>query len=90
MKLETIISCRTDIYFDYQLIDVATEKILVDRVYDKAYEKSNKEEWEEYYQFEQYKSFAAQFWGRYNFARENTAMRNEYDFSSAKRNPYTT
>lgn len=46
MKLETIISCRTDIYFDYQLIDVATEKILVDRVYDKAYEKSNKEECE--------------------------------------------
>lgn len=28
MKLETIVSCRTDIYFDYQLIDVATEKIL--------------------------------------------------------------
>ena len=41
MKLETIISCRTDIYFDYQLIDAATGKILVDRVYDKAYEKSN-------------------------------------------------
>ena len=38
MKLETIVSCRTDIYFDYQLIDVATEKILVDRVYDKAYD----------------------------------------------------
>lgn len=62
MKLETIISCRTDIYFDYQLIDVATEKILVDRVYDKAYEKSNKEEWEEYYQFEQYKHWTVKKW----------------------------
>lgn len=30
------------------------------------------------------------FWGRYNLARENTAMRNEYDFSGAKRSPYTT
>ena len=29
------------------------------------------------------------FCGRYNFARKNTAMRNEYDFSGAK-NPYTT
>lgn len=29
------------------------------------------------------------FCGRYNFARENTAMHNEYDFSGAK-NPYTT
>ena len=62
MKLETIISCRTDIYFDYQLIDAATGKILVDRVYDKAYEKSNKEEWEEYYQFEQYKHWAVKKW----------------------------
>lgn len=62
MKLETIISCRTDIYFDYQLIDVATEKILVDRVYDKAYEKSNKKEWEEYYQFEQYKHWTVKKW----------------------------
>lgn len=62
MKLETIISCRTDIYFDYQLIDVATKKILVDRVYDKAYEKSNKEEWEEYYQFEQYKHWTVKKW----------------------------
>lgn len=58
MKLETIISCRTDIYFDYQLIDAATRKILVDRVYDKVYKKSNKEEWKEYYQFEQYKHWA--------------------------------
>lgn len=62
MKLETIISCRTDIYFDYQLIDVATGKILVDRIYDKAYEKSNKEEWKEYYQFEQYKHWAVKKW----------------------------
>ena len=62
MKLETIISCRTDIYFDYQLIDVATEKILVDRVYDKAYEKSNKEEWEEYYRFEPYKHWTVKEW----------------------------
>ena len=62
MKLETIVSCRTYIYFDYQLIDVATEKILVDRVYDKAYEKSNKEEWEEYYQFEQYKRRTVKKW----------------------------
>ena len=45
---------------------------------------------EECYKAVDIKSFAAQFWGRYNFARENTAMRNEYDFSSAKRNPYTT
>lgn len=42
MKLETIVSCRTDIYFDYQLIDAMTGKILVDRVYDKTYKKSNK------------------------------------------------
>ncbi len=52
MKLETIVSCRTDIYFDYQLIDAMTGKILVDRVYDKTYKKSNKKEWEEYYRFE--------------------------------------
>ena len=45
---------------------------------------------EEYYKAVDVKSFAALFWGKYNFARENTAMRNEYDFSSAKRNPYTT
>lgn len=45
---------------------------------------------EECYKAVDIKCFAAQFWGRYNFARENTAMRNEYDFSSAKRNPYTT
>lgn len=45
---------------------------------------------EECYKAVDIKSFAAQFLGRYNFARENTAMRNEYDFSSAKRNPYTT
>ena len=45
---------------------------------------------EECYKAVDIKSFAAQFWGRYNFARENTAMRNEYDFSGAKRNPYTT
>ena len=44
---------------------------------------------EECYKAVDIKSFAAQFWGRYNFARENTAMRNEYDFSGAK-NPYTT
>lgn len=62
MKLETIISSRTDIYFDYQLIDAMTGKILVDRVYDKAYEKSNKEEWEEYYQFEQYKRWTVKKW----------------------------
>ena len=55
MKLETIVSCRTDIYFDYQLIDAMTGKILVDRVYDKTYKKSNKKEWEEYYRFEPYK-----------------------------------
>lgn len=35
-------------------------------------------------------SFAAQFWGRYNFTRESSTMRNEYDFSGAKRSPYTT
>lgn len=45
---------------------------------------------EECYKAVDIKSFAAQFLGRYNFARENTAMRNEYDFSSAKRNQYTT
>ena len=50
MKLETIISCRTDIYFDYQLIDAATGKKLLDRV------------WEEYYQFEQYKHWAVKKW----------------------------
>lgn len=45
---------------------------------------------EECYKAVDIKSFAAQFLGRYNFARENTAMRNEYDFSSAKRNQHTT
>lgn len=45
---------------------------------------------EECYKAVDIKSFAAQFWGRYNIARENTAMRNEYDFSGAKRSPYTT
>lgn len=45
---------------------------------------------EECYKAVDIKSFAAQFWGRYNLARENTAMRNEYDFSGAKRSPYTT
>lgn len=62
MKLETIVSCRTDIYFDYQLIDAMTEKILVDRVYDKTYKKSNKKEWEEYYRFEPYKHWTVKEW----------------------------
>lgn len=62
MKLETIVSCRTDIYFDYQLIDAMTGKILVDRVYDKTYKKSNKKEWEEYYRFEPYKHWTVKGW----------------------------
>ena len=62
MKPETIISCRTDIYFDYQLIDAMTGKILVDRVYDKTYKKSNKKEWEEYYRFEPYKHWTVKEW----------------------------
>ena len=62
MKLETIVSCRTDIYFDYQLIDAMTGKILVDRVYDKTYKKSNKKEWEEYYRFEPYKHWTVKEW----------------------------
>ena len=62
MKLETIVSCRTDIYFDYQLIDAMTGKILVDRVYDKTYKKSNKKEWEEYYRFEPYKHWTIKEW----------------------------
>lgn len=62
MKLETIISSRTDIYFDYQLIDAITGKILVDRVYDKTYKKSNKKEWEEYYRFEPYKHWTVKEW----------------------------
>lgn len=62
MKLETIVSCRTDIYFDYQLIDAMTGKILVDRVYDKTYKKSNKKEWEEYYRFEPYKHWTVMEW----------------------------
>lgn len=62
MKLETIVSCRTDIYFDYQLIDAMTGKILVDRVYDKTYKKSNKKEWEEYYRFEPYKRWTVKEW----------------------------
>lgn len=62
MKLETIISCRADIYFDYQLIDAATGEILVDRVYDRTYKKSNKEEGEEYYQFEPYKHWTVKEW----------------------------
>lgn len=62
LKLETIISCRTDIYFDYQLIDAATGEILVDRVYDRTYKKSNKEELEEDYQFEPYKHWAVKKW----------------------------
>lgn len=62
MKLETIVSCRTDIYFDYQLIDAMTGKILVDRVYDKTYKKSNKKEWEEYYRFEPYKHCTVKEW----------------------------
>lgn len=62
MKLETIVSCRTDIYFDYQLIDAMTGKILVDRVYDKTYKKSNKKEWEEYYRFKPYKHWTVKEW----------------------------
>ena len=62
MKLETIVSCRTDIYFDYQLVDAMTGKILVDRVYDKTYKKSNKKEWEEYYRFEPYKHWTVKEW----------------------------
>ena len=62
MKLETIVNCRTDIYFDYQLIDAMTGKILVDRVYDKTYKKSNKKEWEEYYRFEPYKHWTVKEW----------------------------
>ena len=62
MKLETIVSCRTDIYFDYQLIDAMTGKILVDRVYDKTYKKSNKKEWEEYYRFAPYKHWTVKEW----------------------------
>lgn len=62
MKLETVVSCRTDIYFDYQLIDAMTGKILVDRVYDKTYKKSNKKEWEEYYRFEPYKHWTVKEW----------------------------
>lgn len=62
MKLETIVSCRTDIYFDYQLIDAMTGKILVDRVYDKTYKKSNKKEWEEYHRFEPYKHWTVKEW----------------------------
>lgn len=62
MKLETIVSCRTDIYFDYQLIDAMTGKILVDRVYDKTYKNSNKKEWKEYYRFEPYKHWTVKEW----------------------------
>ena len=45
---------------------------------------------EECYKAVDIKSFAAQFWGRYNFTRESSTMRNEYDFGGAQRNPYTT
>ena len=45
---------------------------------------------EECYKAVDIKSFAAQFWGRYNFTRESSTMRNEYDFGGAQRSPYTT
>ena len=40
MKLKTIMACGRDVYFDYQLIDDRTGKILVDRVCDKTNRKS--------------------------------------------------
>lgn len=85
MKLETIVSCRTDIYFDYQLIDAMTGKILVDRVYDKTYKKSNKKEWEEYYQFEQYKRWTVKKWrvveGKMVFYIASTKQKSRPTFS---------
>lgn len=80
-----------------KLVEEAYEQVLRERHLKpssegkQAYLLSYEPSWlEECYKAVDIKSFAAQFWGRYNFARENTAMRNEYDFSSAKRNPYTT
>ena len=45
MKLKAIMACGRDVYFDYQLIDDRTGKILVDRVCDKTNSKSGDEEW---------------------------------------------
>lgn len=44
MKLEAIMACGRDVYFDYQLIDALTGKTLVDRVCDKTNIKSGDEE----------------------------------------------
>ena len=44
--------------------DPATQRIVIDEGlwFDKAYEKSNKEEWEEYYRFEPYKHWTVKEW----------------------------
>lgn len=44
LKLKAIMACGRDVYFDYQLIDALTGKILVDRVRDKTNNKSGDEE----------------------------------------------
>lgn len=44
-------------YFDYQLIDARTGKILVDRVCDKTNSKSCDEEWIDHCKYEPYKDW---------------------------------
>lgn len=49
-------------YFDYQLIDARTGKILVDRVCDKTNSKSGGEEWTDHCKYEPYKNWKVRKW----------------------------
>lgn len=62
LKLKTIMACGRDVYFDYQLIDARTGKILVDRVCDKTNSKSGDEEWIDHCKYEPYKDWKVRKW----------------------------
>lgn len=62
MRLKAIMACGRDVYFDYQLIDARTGKILVDRVCDKTNSKSGDEEWIDHCKYEPYKDWKVRKW----------------------------
>lgn len=62
MKLETIMGCGIDIYFDYQLVDARTGEILADCEFDKTDSKSGEEEQLDYCKYWPYKDRKVRKW----------------------------
>ena len=62
MKLKTMIECKANTFFAYKIMDAHTGDAYVDRVYDKADCRNEREEWTRYLQYEPYKDWRVYKW----------------------------